>query len=395
MMAFPAWILSICLTANVAMAADATADDRWMLTDGSLRSTAFTNVTLDGSNVAGKSTSGSATTALDQFVSLAREGATTTTLPAGTFVVHTADGQRWVGTPLSSTAETITWSTAALGERAIPLAAVVSIDHTLASPMTAEALQEDVATLANRDSVRGVVASIDAESLVMTVGDSITTVALANLAGVRFAATGQPEPTKAEYAITLIDGSHVFADALEVGGIWTVTISGDRLSLKPEQVVRVDHLTGPVRWLSELVPTVHYTPYLGESYPPQMDAAVAGGPIRFGDRTYERGIGVHARTILTYALDGAQKSFRTQYAADPAMTLTDAAVRVRVDDRVVHESRVRSGALSPVVWADLNGAKSLTLEVDFGTGLHAQDRVNWIEPALMKTPMATTSPAPE
>ncbi len=373
----------------------ALADDSWTLTDASLSPTSVHDVAIyDNAVVAAAANRQEQRTAIDTFVSLSRAEATTT-LPANAFVLHTLDGQRWVGSPLSSNADTITWSTLALGERSIPLSSVVAIDHTL-SPPGGDAPQEDVATLANRDSVRGVLASIDAESLVLTIGDAPTTVALANLSGIRLASTGDVEPSKASFAITLIDGSLVYVDRVDSpapGTPWTLTHDEKRVTLNAEQIVRIDHLAGPVRWLSSVAPTsVLYTPYLGENYPPVMDGAVGGEAIRFGDRTYSRGIGVHARTRLTYALDGRHQSFRTRLAADPAMTLTDAVVRIKVDDKVTHESQVRSGALSPVIWVDLKGAKLLTLEVDFGAGLHTQDRINWIEPALMQAPIPTTRP---
>ena len=66
-------------------------------------------------------------------------------------------------------------------------------------------------------------------------------------------------------------------------------------------------------------------------------------------------------------------------------------VRVKLDDKVVHErEHFHAGELSPPVVLDLNGATSLTLEVDYGANADAEDRLNWIEPALLKV-----KPAPE
>ena len=42
-------------------------------------------------------------------------------------------------------------------------------------------------------------------------------------------------------------------------------------------------------------------------------------------------------------------------------------VRIKLDDKVVYEkTHVRSGQISPVIYQDLKGAKTLTLEVDGG-----------------------------
>ena len=56
----------------------------------------------------------------------------------------------------------------------------------------------------------------------------------------------------------------------------------------------------------------------------------------------------------------------------------------------------RAAMLSPAVVLDLAGAKTLTLEVDYGENYDVQDRFNWIEPALLRSkpaPPASTSPS--
>jgi hypothetical protein len=130
-----------------------------------------------------------------------------------------------------------------------------------------------------------------------------------------------------------------------------------------------------------------------------MDKTVTGKPIRFGERTYARGIGVTPRSRITWPLDGRQggyQTFRTQYAIDGIAPYADVTVRILLDGKVSHEKKnVTAGQLSPVILVPLNNAKSLTLEVDFGGNYNVQDRLNWIEPALVKSvPAAAASPAP-
>jgi hypothetical protein len=386
-------LLTIVLAGLLAFSSTLRAADRWTLIDASLTPVAIDLKAIDpAAGVTGAIEAGEARQVpIGELVSLSRgqPGA----LPNGLFVLHTAAGERLVGSPVGSTAEAITWANESLGDRIVPLAQVARVDRSLAAPAPEDPLTEDVATLANGDVVRGVVSSVDSKTLTMTAGDNGVPIALANLAIVRFAATTPGAAAGASpFAITLADGSVAFASAITVAADgWAVRWGDSRVTLPADKVVRVDHLAGPVRWLSTLSPQVNYTPYLGEAYPPKMDATVAGDPIAFAGRTYDRGIGMHARTSMTFALDGAYATFRTRYATDPSLSLTDAVVRVRVDDRVIHEQRVRSGMLSAVVEADLAGAKTLTLQVDFGQGLHTHDRVNWIEPVLLK---ARPAPAP-
>jgi hypothetical protein len=145
------------------------------------------------------------------------------------------------------------------------------------------------------------------------------------------------------------------------------------------------------------------TPFLDRPAPARMNQTVLGEPIRFGGRTYERGIGVHAYARLAWELDASRyKAFRTQYALDGQLPYANVTVRIKLDDRVAHEVKdFRAGALAPLVVLDTKGAKRITLEVDWGDTYDVQDRFNWIEPALLKekppppeppTPVAKAAP---
>jgi hypothetical protein len=134
-----------------------------------------------------------------------------------------------------------------------------------------------------------------------------------------------------------------------------------------------------------------------------MNQTVLGEPIRFGGRTYERGIGVHAYARLAWEFDASRyKAFRTQYALDGQLPYANVTVRIKLDDRVAHEVKdFRAGALAPLVVLDTKGAKRITLEVDWGDTYDVQDRFNWIEPALLKEkpplpepPRPVVKPAP-
>jgi hypothetical protein len=121
-----------------------------------------------------------------------------------------------------------------------------------------------------------------------------------------------------------------------------------------------------------------------------MDTAVDGSPLRFGSQVFDHGIGVHAYSRLTYAIDPGWKGFRTQYSIDSSedfpRPLADVTVRIKLDAKTVHEQEhVRAGLLSPVIWIDLSGAKTLELEADYGNAGDTQDHLNWIEPALVRS----------
>jgi hypothetical protein len=154
-------------------------------------------------------------------------------------------------------------------------------------------------------------------------------------------------------------------------------------------IVSIEQLNGPVVWLSGLTPQENIQiPYFSVTHPAQMDRNVAGQPIRFADRIYTHGIGVHSYSKLVYALEGRFTTFRTQYAIDTTDSdgrYANVTVRILLDGKVVHEQAdFKAGVLSPVVSISVKGASTLMLEVDYGRTMDVQDRFNWIEPALLR-----------
>jgi hypothetical protein len=221
---------------------------------------------------------------------------------------------------------------------------------------------------------------------------------------VRFAAiAGSDDATEVQSArkfrLRLADGSTITVDSAALGGdndeVATVALADGAAprEVPLAQIAGIEQVNGPVSWLSSLTPAeTIQRPFLEMTWPTRPDRTVTGDPIRFGQRTFTRGIGVHAYSSLTYELDGRYRAFRTQYAIDGSWPYANVTVRIKLDDRVVHEQAdVRSGNLAPVITIPLENAKSLTLEVDYGQTYDVQDRFVWIEPALLRN-VPTTQP---
>ena len=76
------------------------------------------------------------------------------------------------------------------------------------------------------------------------------------------------------------------------------------------------------------------------------------------------------------------------YAVDTTGDVSRAAVdvRIRLDGKIVHEEKnFRAFKVSPTITVELAGAKELTLEVMAAGPTDTQDRLDWIEPALVRT----------
>ena len=236
--------------------------------------------------------------------------------------------------------------------------------------------------------------------------DSVASVQFAATAGAAPPAAGTAPPAAGgaarAFRLRLGDGSSLPAASLTLAGDKLMADLGDGKP-RPLDLARVgaiEQVNGPASWLSGRQPSQSlYVPYFGQGqdFPARINQAVDGSSdLRFDGKTFRRAIGVHAYSKLVYPLDGQYAAFRTQYAVDERLGRADMTVRVKLDDKVVHEKQnVRAGTLSPVVTVDLAKAKTLTLEVDYGGGTDVQDRLVWLEPALLKQKPAQEPPAPK
>ena len=425
-------ILLLCLFPSVAPA-----QSKWTLTTADFRSKQVDLVAIDGKGArfADKSVVPFAELLLlDRELDPKQQQAAAA---GGKFVLFLAGGEQFRGEPVKLEGETLHWTSPAVGAMQVPLRQVTSLvraatttgqpqpqqpQQPIAPPPQAaeEQRTEDVITLANGDMLRGIVTNISGEGVTVQAGGNETPVPLDGIRSVVFASTAgaaaannQQQQAGRAFRVRLDDGSVVTAPQLRTAATDTLVLTlADKSTrnIPLESVATIEQLNGPVSWLSSRPPAENVqTPLLDTTRPARMDRTVTGKPIRFGDRTYARGIGVAPYSRITWPIDakarGDYQTFRTQYAIEGAGQYADVTVRVKLDDKVVHErQKLIAGELSPVVLVPLGAnAKTLTLEVDFGGNYGVQDRFNWIEPALVKgsgappappSAPSTTKPAP-
>lgn len=122
----------------------------------------------------------------------------------------------------------------------------------------------------------------------------------------------------------------------------------------------------------------------------RVDRRPSGCPLQLMGEVYPHGFAVHARSILTIALDGGFREFRCRFGVDDEALAVDAGgivdARVLVDGREAWAAKgVRAGeAPRDVGPLAVEGASTLTLEVDYGPELHVRDRATWAEPILVR-----------
>jgi hypothetical protein len=335
-----------------------------------------------------------------EVVALRRDGAA---LPPGPVAEHVvfANGDRLPGSVEALDGQQLRFR---LGKQTLPLPLSALSVIWLAAPdgaeadrllrrLTAEARTRDTVLLRNGDAVEGVVTGLDARGLRLEVNRKELTVERGKVAVVALNTelTTTLKPKAAYGRLVLRDGSRLsLASATCADGR---TLTGDTLfktgvSFPVEDVVALYILGGPAVYLSELkAKSFEHTPYLGGVWPYVLDGSVDRRDLRLGGSTFDRGIGMHTESRLTYDLAGGYRRFEALVGLDDKTGKGGSArIRVLVDGRpqaVADKAlTVRSGPLS--VRVDVTGAKELTLVAEFGERGGVQGHVNWADARLIK-----------
>ncbi|MDB5326369.1 MAG: putative carbohydrate binding protein [Phycisphaerales bacterium] len=382
--------VALSVGALLSLAVAVRADDVWNITTSDFRSESVTPQSIDDSNFVVAATDGATKAVpLASFVQLTKSAPRKP--PVG-LVLCVAGGQRLVGQPRRIDGNNLVWFTSGVGEVAVPVENCLGIlrDRTTIDGLS-DARAEDTAKLTTGDAVHGILTEASDSALTFTpaTGDPVK-VSPATVALVLFASPpgGRPAVAAPAYLVRITGGSVIAASSitLDSNQLKFRTPSGTMASVPWSQVEAIEHAGGPIAWLSSREPTeAMQTPYFDAKFPARMDVSVTGGPIRFGGVTYTRGIGVHSRSMLTFAIQPGDQTFRTRYAIDGNQPVADVDVTISLDGKPVHQKiGVKAGELSPLIEIKLGDAKTLTLEVDYGKNLDVQDRLNWIEPAIVR-----------
>lgn len=304
--------------------------------------------------------------------------------------LHLLDGGRLVGVPARVEGDSIIWKTASVGEVPASLRRAVGITRSgQALPQATEGSNKDRVQLVNGDVVEGILSDASAETLtVQVVGGDPIAVPLTSIAAMSFAAGVREEANREPgFQVLLTDGSVVRAGGMAVrDDALRFELEGSMREVPLRAVRSIEQVNGPVTWLSDLPPAQNeQRPFMGQPVPARFNQTLDGQPIVISGQRFGKGIAVHSYSRLVYDVSDGFAGFRARYAIEPAQEKANVTVRVLVDGKVVHEAaNVTAGAIAPVVEADLQGAKVLTLEVDYGELYDVQDRLIWVEPALLR-----------
>lgn len=273
-----------------------------------------------------------------------------------------------------------------------PGAAARLLSGLLDRPHTA-----DVLLLSNGDQLRGELDSLKDDKL--TLGGAAGP-AEVPLKGVRAVALSTelisfPPVTGPTALVSLHDGSWVTATSLQTIGeantgqsLQIQAAFGATFTVPLSSLAAVRFEGGRAVSLSSLPEKEYiFTPFLSREWPLVTDRSVSGGFLTADRRVFPRGLGMHSGARATWQLDGEYSAFEATIAIDDtAARQASARVRVLLDGQEAWASpelTAKSGLLR-LPRIPLQGARELTLAVVYGRSGDMGDRVNWIDPVLIR-----------
>lgn len=191
--------------------------------------------------------------------------------------------------------------------------------------------------------------------------------------------------------LILRDGSRVTGKIL---GVKEKKLKIEALNAQPwtvpaEALSSIEFKGGKMVYLSDLAPTaVEERPYVGGAplvFRWRKDRSAAGGKLSPNGKDFERGIGVHSYSKLSYNLEGQYAKFLCDAGLDAAATPGAAcAWKILVDGKEAATGLAKAGEKPQPVKLDLKGAAKLDLICDYGPDDDAGDLLDWAGARLIK-----------
>ncbi|MBM4031772.1 MAG: hypothetical protein FJ291_08315 [Planctomycetes bacterium] len=188
--------------------------------------------------------------------------------------------------------------------------------------------------------------------------------------------------------VHLKDGSSLWATVkgMENGRLDLRLADKLDLSRPWDAVCRLDVRSSRCAFLSDLDPIEAVEePLVTYAGPWRRDRSVLNQPLTLGKTVYEKGLGVHSRCRLSYALDGRFDLFAATIGIDAsAGGKGDCVFVVLADGKELFRKPMRGADPPADVRVKITGAQRLTLLVDWGEDLDLADRADWCDARVIR-----------
>lgn len=327
---------------------------------------------------------------------------TVNVLAPGSAVFHLADGGRLSGELSGGDAQSLTAKAIGDAELRLPFSTLAGVqlvpaegfeksNELFEAALAARFPGQDVLVTRGPDemkSLRGRMETLGATSGSFVFGDKSRTFQNEKIFGVVFAkGTGKNPAFPA--TVELLDGGE-FSGRIESADATHVRIQasfGTTLELGVDRIARLLFRSPRVTYLSDLTPVTERTD--GRMHRPwawRRDRSVTNAALSIDGRSFDRGLGMHARTELEYELDSGYEFFVATIGIDDAARPSGSVLfRVLGDAKSLFESEVLTGGDPPKdVRVEVKGIKKLTLIADYGDELDLSDHADWGGARLIK-----------
>ena len=291
--------------------------------------------------------------------------------------------------------ESVAVKTAWAAEIKLPLTSVRGIGFTSVGTAAdrqqfdarlADPVAEDAAIVLGREKeisqVTGVAHGVSEGKLRFTFEGEDRSINVGRLVGLVYAKSPRKSSDAKPYQIAqLLSGDTLSGEwrAVDDNQLAFETAWG-RVSVPRAAVGKVMCRNGKVTYVSDLDPaSVEEIPYFGRLMSYRRDQALDGGPLKLKGKTCAKGLAVHSRSVLTYAVDGQFESFKATVGFDESSQGRGrVACRVIGDGREIFSEPDLAATAEPVaIDVPLTGVKQFALEVDYGEAEDTGDRVIW------------------
>jgi hypothetical protein len=262
--------------------------------------------------------------------------------------------------------------------RVIGIAAPEGTEHPdrLRRTLAAAKRSRDAVYLRNGDVIEGVLTNLDRMRVEMEVDKKDVSVEFGKVAAIALNTdlVRSTPPKEAHARVVLSNGGRLTLVDVRCDGktLSGKTAFGGDVRIPLADLVALSLHGGAAVYLSDLKPAKYvFRPYLGSlvwNYVAD-GSSIDGRDIRLAGSTYDKGLGMHAESQLTYDLGGKYRRFEARVGLDDrAADRAAARVRVLVDGKTqdlgTAAELLRRGTSHPIA-VDVKNAKQLTLVVDF------------------------------
>lgn len=260
----------------------------------------------------------------------------------------------------------------------------------LLKQMKAESVKNDLFVTPTDDRVIGEFQELAKKAFKLETETGVTTLATDAVRWMRFnpELVSFPEAPDRLWLVRLSDGSRITAVSIATpaaGKLLLSAVFGVQVEVPLKKVSSLQPVGFGPRFLSDLEPTQYeFTPFLTGDWKLGRDHSVSGIPLMVGGREFDKGIGLHSKSKVTYQLEAKYSRLLGRIALND---FADGNARCHfvLDGKVVWKSGslTRSSEAKKLGVIDLTGGKQLTIEVGFGARGDVQDHVDLVDVVLV------------